>query len=685
MSFLNPLPIFFWLIPTIPLIIFLINRRNYKVIKFSSIEKLVNLKTNEINRIKILNILLLLLRTLILISIIIILMRPYLDEFSLSHKNSNNKIINYIFIDDSFSNKYGVTNNQERISLIDQIINNISQAYPLKSKLKIATLKKGIIFDGFNSFDLKFSAIDSKIYQFNSMENFLVKDSDYINNIHFISNSNEVFIDESKKLLNDYSDKQKQFIFYHYIPDVDNNQYISNVRLIDNNNGLFYYEITIGNMFKEKSKFYLSAYKNSYNYDSNLILNQKIPLFSRQINLSPNSYLTDTISIKLKPEYFSEILFKLEKIETQNDWVDDRLEDNYYSYIMDIPKEVKGSVIYNHVDDKKYISSILNSFQAITNNIDTNFFNINYFYSNGIDKYSNIVNNQNFLIFIGYNIFINSDSSVIDSFLEKEDSQIILFPSVNDISKDKYMLDISDSLIIDNLYINHSLENYDTIQFKGNIRLKYQNFINQKLKLYSYFYHQENQNTKFKVDSNSIWSRFKVRGGYFDLFGLVMDSGNNLFSSGSIFSAPFLYSITLHEKIDYSKNNLFLNNSFNINGINSNRLKLVDLKDDSIIFHNSQSPIISTKSIKGLVSDNQLLNLYSFNAIEDNFKNHVNTDVIKNTLNTKIINYSNPEYSFDLSVVLNNNEITQYFIYFLFILLFLEMLLSNAKPSRSRY
>ena len=685
MSFLNPLPLFFWLIPTIPLIIFLINRRNYKVIKFSSIEKLVNLKTNEINRIKILNILLLLLRTLILISILIILMRPYLDEFSLPHKNSNNKIINYIFIDDSFSNKYGIINNQERISLIDQIIDNISQTYPLKSKLKIATLKKGIIFDGFNSFDLKFSAIDSKIYQFNSMDNFLVKDSDYVNNIHFISNSNEVFINKSKKLLNDYDDKQKQFIFYHHIPDVDNNQYISNVRLIDNNNGLFYYEITIGNMFEEKSNFYLSAYKNSYNYDSSLILNQKIPLFNKQINLSPNSELRDTISIKLKPEYFSEILFKLEKIETQNDWVDDRLEDNYYSYIMDIPKEINASVIYNDVDDKKYISSILNSFQAITNNIDTNFFNIDYFYSNGVDKYSNVINNQNFLIFIGYNIFINSNSSIIDNFLEKEDSQIILFPSVNDVSKDKYILNISDSLSIDNLYINHSLENYDTIQFKGNIRLEYQNFINQKLKLYSYFCHQENQNTKFKVDSNSIWSRFKVGGSYFDLFGLVMNSGNNLFSSESIFSAPFLYSITLHEKIDYSKNNLFLNNLFNINDINSNRLKLVDLKGDSIIFYNNQFPIISTKSTKGLVSDNELLNLYSFNAIEDNFNKHVNIDVFKNTLNTKIIDYSNSEYSFDLNVVLNNNEITQYFIYFLFILLFLEMLLSNAKPSRSRY
>tara|TARA_Y100001968_G_scaffold330279_1_gene381688 strand:- start:2440 stop:3498 length:1059 start_codon:yes stop_codon:yes gene_type:complete len=351
---------------------------------------------------------------------------------------------------------------------------------------------------------------------------------------------------------------------------------------------------------------------------------------------------------------------------------------------MDIPKKINASIIYNNTDDKKYINSILNSFQAITKNIDTNFFNIDYFYSNGVDKYSNIINNQDFLIFIGYNIFINSDMSIIDNFLEKEDSQIVLFPSINDIHKDKYILNINDSLVIENLYINNNLENYDTIQFKDNSRLEYQNFINQKLKLYNYFYHQSNQNTKFKVDSNAMWSRFKVGKGYFDLFGFIMNNGNNFFSSGSLFSAPFLYSITLDEKIDYSKNNLFLNNSFNINDINSNKLKLVDLNGDSLIFRNNQFPIISTKSTKGLVDDNKLLNLYSFNALEDNFKNYVNIDIIKDTLNSKIIDYSNSEYSFDLSSALNNNEVTQYLIYLLFILLLLEMFISNAKPSRSR-
>ena len=69
MTFLNPLPIFVWLIPVIPTIIFLINRRNYKLVKFSSIKFLTNLKTDKINKIKLINILLLIIRTLILIII----------------------------------------------------------------------------------------------------------------------------------------------------------------------------------------------------------------------------------------------------------------------------------------------------------------------------------------------------------------------------------------------------------------------------------------------------------------------------------------------------------------------------------------------------------------------------------------------------------------------------------------
>ena len=414
MSFLNPLPLFFWFFFFFPILIFLINRRNYRVVKFSSIKYLLNLKTSEINRIKLLNILLLILRTLILIIILIIIMRPHSDDWAISSNSSNSKIINYIFIDDSFSNKYGITDGKERLHLIDQILNNICQKYPLKSKLRIATLNKGIIFDGFNSHDFKFSFIDSKIYEFNPMDDFLITEEDYINHVHLLSNSNRLFVNKSKELLDAVNNQYS--IFYHYMPSIVNNQYISKVKLLNNDDGVFYYKVIIGNKFNQQSSFYLSVYKNIYKYNSELILNQQIPLFTEKINLEANSSFVDTIAIKLKPEYFSEILFKLEDLEMKNDWVDNRLEDNYYSYIMDIPKKINASVIYNDLDDQKYLKSILNSFQIITDNIDTNFFSIDYIYRDGINKYSDIINNKDIVIFLGYEIFENTDQSIISNF-----------------------------------------------------------------------------------------------------------------------------------------------------------------------------------------------------------------------------------------------------------------------------
>ena len=117
MTFLNPLPIFFWLIPFVPIIIFLINRRTYKLVKFSSIQFLVNLESNKINRIKLINILLLIIRTLILIIILLIVMRPQLENANI--RVNNGKVINRILIDDSFSNQYGIINGQDIVSVIN--------------------------------------------------------------------------------------------------------------------------------------------------------------------------------------------------------------------------------------------------------------------------------------------------------------------------------------------------------------------------------------------------------------------------------------------------------------------------------------------------------------------------------------------------------------------------------------
>ena len=97
MNFLNPLPIFFWLIPLVPILIFLINRRKYELIEFSSIRFLINLKTTEINKIRLLNILLLIIRTLILITILIIVMRPEINNINLPTNIADSKITNIIF------------------------------------------------------------------------------------------------------------------------------------------------------------------------------------------------------------------------------------------------------------------------------------------------------------------------------------------------------------------------------------------------------------------------------------------------------------------------------------------------------------------------------------------------------------------------------------------------------------
>ena len=59
MNFLNTIPLPFWLLTLVPLAIFLLNRRQKQLVRFSSIKFLLKLKTDEINRIKLLNIILL--------------------------------------------------------------------------------------------------------------------------------------------------------------------------------------------------------------------------------------------------------------------------------------------------------------------------------------------------------------------------------------------------------------------------------------------------------------------------------------------------------------------------------------------------------------------------------------------------------------------------------------------------
>ena len=114
-----------------------------------------------------------------------------------------------------------------------------------------------------------------------------------------------------------------------------------------------------------------------------------------------------------------ELLFELENISNNQIWNDDRIEDNYYSYSFNIPSDINLSVFYNDIDSKNSISTILEAFKINTESIDSSFYKIEYYLTEGLQRYSNIDDNKNIFLFLGYDIFENTNYDIISNFLNK--------------------------------------------------------------------------------------------------------------------------------------------------------------------------------------------------------------------------------------------------------------------------
>ena len=373
MTFLNPLPALFWLILLVPIIIFIINNRTNKVIQFSSIYLLKNLKSNQINKIKFLNILLLIMRILFLLFILFIIMRPHKKDYLSNSEITGNKIINLIFIDDSFSNLYGSIDGIDQTVLINDIIEGISNSYPIDSRIKIVSLNKGLIFDGFNNdifieniLDYDYNHIDFKKIGFSDYQ-------DFHKNIHIISQVNENSIDKVNTFYNNIQKSNYNFeFFFHALPLLTNNQYIKEVRPINNQNQQFSnYEIIIGNNSNKDIDIVLLGSKNVYNYSSQLYIDNRIPIYRNILSIPSNSIVIDTMTIDLDLKESFELFFELNVYEeNQNiELIDDRVEDNYYSYSLNIPKSINISVLYNDISTKNNISSILDAFKIKTSSM----------------------------------------------------------------------------------------------------------------------------------------------------------------------------------------------------------------------------------------------------------------------------------------------------------------------------
>ena len=679
MNFLNTIPLPFWLLTLVPIAIFLLNRRQKQLVRFSSIKFLLKLKTDEINRIKLLNVILLIIRTLIILIILLIIMRPYYNDMALPTDFSDQKIHNFILIDDSFYNKYGFYDDDLRFDYINETVSKIAAQYKDNTKLTISSINKGLIFDGFNKDEVIYADLDKQIFNYNNNDLFYKQELNNINNLHLISNLNKNFINHindsvSSKFDNFYN------IYYYNLPSIDSNIYISNVKLIDKdyNNYIFSYEVgSVG--FPDKD-LNLSVYKNDYSYNNQLQISQRIPIFSEKITISQNTILSDTLELNYQQNYLSEIVFKLENLDKGN-FEDNLLEDNQFSFINNKLKNIVTTVFFNDENEKKYIGNILNSFRILTENIDSSFFKVNFINESDFNKYSKEIVESDVFIFLGYTLFSNISNDIFDS-LDDKSIHLLVFPSNSDLKKDKFNLIVNDSLNVNVKRVKNLESNFDTLYFNKEAFNYLKDFNKDKLKLNSYFTHDYNENSNFstRID-NSIWSTYSDKFVKLDLFGFMVDKGNSFFSDKSLLAVPLIYDVIMNQKLNFNKNNLLLNKQNTI----SNHIKNYQLKDifnDSITFVNNKMPIFKKNNTKLLFEENIIIDLYSFNPpylSNDSYyeKTILEEQVTDNIINIpEFLNYRNNTLS-----VLSINELTKYLIFLLFILLFIEMALSNVKTS----
>ena len=143
MSFISGL--YLWLLPlaSIPIIIYLYNRRKNKSIYFGSSLFLKKIESTSLKRIKLINIILLILRTLIILLIILMVSRPaYNANFKGLDNESDNLLV--IKLDNSFSM------HDELESELKDAFKTILQKFSKSTNLRIITdrlLYEGTISD----------------------------------------------------------------------------------------------------------------------------------------------------------------------------------------------------------------------------------------------------------------------------------------------------------------------------------------------------------------------------------------------------------------------------------------------------------------------------------------------------------------------------------------------------------
>jgi len=647
-----------WFLPLVllPFIIHLLNKRNVKTVEFSSIRFLKLIEKDSINKLKLIQLILLIIRTFIVFLIIIMLSRPVIKGLFGGKITDNNSTLSIIYIDDTASNN-GIVDNKERKEYIDSFLVDVLNQIGDKSPIVVLTQSKGVVYDGIKSNLFNLLPIDiSKSYggikdRLKIIENYL--DYEKYSNIELflISDGEESFfnLDDSDKL------KLKDlYIYFLQIPSLINNFSITDVQILNSN-------ISIN----EQVEFLVTVRNNGKYNIKNSLLEFKID----EINVGQQL-------ISIEPKNSKVFNFKTSFPSTGkyqctfNIPNDDNFLDNFYYYLVDIPEKLKiGLIDYNNI----YIKEILNSINKNNKTIDI------YNFNNEMNIYDIDV------------AIISSNTLLKDKLLKSyinDGGHLIYFPSNKDTDINQSIKNIYDTKSIIT-YNEHKIGTYNTIStnstgipyFYNSEKLNNKN----NLEFYKYITFNNDTNTYLELEnSKSIWNRYFIKNGIFDIFGFANDlNWTNLPLKGSY--------INFINKLINTKSNQF------VNKINSGdnwkpNVDLNYLNKNLYYEHRDNKELISGKDTQIYIQSNGFHNINTNGQIITAIAANINLfELNNNILDEEEIKFIFPNNIIFIKDDVSNSierskygyELWRIILYIIIFLIILEMIISNGKRFQS--
>ena len=641
MSFISS--IFLWFLPlaSLPLIFHLLKKKQYINIKFSTLRFFRTIEHESINKLNIINILLLIIRTLIIISIILILSRPTINT-SYNTQNFDSSKIVVIYVDNSYSNSNSIINKTNKL------LETIKEIYHNNTQILIYSISDNKLLYS-NNLE-KVSSIDIAYHPV-SFNNIDIDKIDYSDTI-YISRDMYILSDLQNSLFNNLSKNITDFLYSWNI-------FVVKTKTINNN--IFIEKIDIDTLIEPNEIFEISSTVNNINYEKNDI---EIELYIDNINVGKNI-------INSKPNIENKLRFKttIPKNKEYDSYIriigsDNNQIDNKFFFTINSNINKSISIISNDNSDY-FLSKAINAKKMFDNTLDIQKFNTTEYLTNSSDFFDTV-------ILFGYENFN-------DHFYNKAISQtnnLILFPSEK-VLDNKYLNQLIGQNQYENLkaiyldkgnYItlDNDLTNSDNFR---NIFFSEKN--NRSIEFYSYLNIPISSNTLVSYSNGySFLNQYKHE----NLNIFMVHSRLELAETNFPLKGTFIPFINLLTESDTKKNFYYSGQIFK----NSNKLSMTHVTPfkDSILTNN----------------DNILLNQPGFHTLKTNvsttsmpinintleFKEPIMTrEYILSTLPNAIIidNYDN--ISSEINNLVTGYELWRYFLYFLILLTILEMFLSN--------